>query len=282
LFIEYHWVIGQLSNLHDVARSKLEEMLADLGRRLELAGFSQRHVYYTQLHIAPDLGDRTLAEEATKGLRKHPRDALSANPFWELAKEVETELFLGRDERALQLAVPFLEGRRPQHNQSDEVCAHLLLPLFKRGQVDRAAALKKRCRRGYHPEHYYYWWFGELMKFSALHDDLAAVVRSYAECQRAQHRFTDPLTRLHFALDAGIALERILAAGKPELAVRLPDIVPVSRSNGRYAVAELRDWLAREAAELADLFDARNGTSYFHEQIAQRAELCRCFPKNPC
>jgi hypothetical protein len=282
LLIEYHWVIGQLANLADVSRSKLDEMLAEFGRRLELSGFTRRHVYFTQQQIARDLGDRALAHEATKALHQIPADGLSFGPMWELAEEVESELFVGRQEKAIHLAKPFLDDRCHDRMKSDEVCAYLLIPLWQRGEAERTRALQKRCRRSYRPQHLYYWWFGEMMKFSALANDLAQVVRSYGECQRAQHRLTDPLSRLHFALDAVVALDRLAAEGKHELTLRLPEVVPVPRTSGRYAVVELRDWLAREADQLADLFDARNGTSHFREQVARNAELSLCFRKNPC
>ena len=273
LFTEYRWVIGQLSNLADVARATLEEMLADMGRRLERAGFSLRHMYFTQQHIAPDLGDPNLARSATEAMRKYPRDALSSNSGWELAEEVETELFLGREEHAYRLARPFLEDRFYQHSKADQICGSLLLPLLKWGRLDEAKSLHARCSRSYHPERVYYWWFGELLKFSALTDDFGRALQRYAECQRAITECTDPLTRLHFALDALVVFDRLLAVGKQEALLRLPDRVPVPHRKGLYQVADLRAWLYQKASELADRFDARNGNGYFRAELHARAEL---------
>jgi len=275
LLTEHRWVIDQLANIPDIARTTLDDMLTDFGRRLEAAGFSRRHVSFTQRAIAPDLGDRALAIAANRECRNHPPDGLSPGPLWELAEEVESELFVGQEDQALRLARPFLEDRSPDRNKSDQVCGYLLLPLLKRGQVAQAARLQTRCLRSYHPERCYYWWFGELIKFSALSNDINRSVRLYAECQRAIQPFTDPLTRLHFALDAIVLFDRLVAAGKQELPLRLPDFLPVSHHNGHYPVADLRDWLGHEASELAQRFDTRNGNSHFREQIQERAELQR-------
>jgi hypothetical protein len=270
LFTEYRWVIGQLANLPDVARAKLEELLEDYGRRLEAAGYSRRHLFFARLQISPDLGDRALARQAIDGMRKHPRDGLSPDPPWELAEEIEIDLFLDRDEQALRRARLFLEDRYSQRYKSDAVCARLLLPLLRRGRAAEAAALQARCLRSYGPSPCYYWWFGELLKFSALTNDLGRAVRLYAECQRAITQFTDPLTRLHFALDAVVVFDRLAAAGRRDLPLRLPDSVAVPHDGDVYPVAGLREWLRREAGELAGRFDARNGNSYFRDRLGQR------------
>ncbi len=273
LLFEYRWVIGQLANLDNVTRAKLEELLGDFGRRLVAAGCSPRNLYLAQMQIAPDLGDRALAAAAVHTLPQHPRDALSYSPGWELAEEVEAELFAGDEPKALRRARPFLTDRIPERGKTDEVCARLLLPLLKRGRGTEAAALHARCFRTYRPERCYYWRYGEQLKFSALTNDVGRAVRIYTECQHAIKDFTDPLTRLHFALDAVVLFDRLAAAGTVEIALRLPKSVPVVPDGERYAVAGLREWLGREARKLAERFDARNGNAHFREQIAERAEL---------
>jgi hypothetical protein len=87
--------------------------------------------------------------------------------------------------------------------------------------------------------------------------------------------YTDPLTRLHFALDALVLFERLHRQGRRTLAARLPELVPVPSIDGLYDVEELDAWLHREARELAEGFDARNGNDYFRQQIQERLELSR-------
>jgi hypothetical protein len=275
LLTEYRMVIGQLANLCDVPRGKLEELLGDFGRRLERASFSRRQVYFTQIQIAPDLGDRDLALAAMAEMRKYPRDGRSPDPLWESAEEVQALVFAGEVELALRRARPFLEDRYHYRDKSDDVCALLLLPLLELGRAAEATALRTRCLRSYRPNRYYYWWFGELLKFAALTDDLGRATHMYAECQRAINRWTDPLTRLHFALDAVVVFDRLVLTGKQEVSLRLSELVPVPQKGGRYSVAELREWLGYEAAELADRFDVRNGNGYFREQLELRTELGR-------
>ena len=95
----------------------------------------------------------------------------------------------------------------------------------------------------------------------------------YGECQRAIKEFTDPLTRLHFAMDATVLFDRLVSIGTEEVTLRLPESIPLPHDRQRYPVAALHEWLHIEATQLADLFDKRNGNSYFREQLAKRSEL---------
>lgn len=275
LWIEYRWVISQLSNFVDVSRTKLEELLDDFGRRLEAAGYSRRHYYHSQREIAPDLGDQALASAANRAMKLYPRDGLSHDSSWEQAEETQTELFVGNIERALELSRPYLEDRYSERRKSDSVCASLLLLFWQRGETVRAKALHKRCLRSYQPERCYYWWYGELLKFTAIANDLGRAVHLYEECQRAVHPNGDPLTRLHFALDALVVFNCLAAAGRQHVAIRLPAEVPGASTRGQYSVAALQDYLGQEARQLAERFDARNGNSYFNQQLEERAELHR-------
>lgn len=275
LFWEYEMVIGQLANLPDVSRAKLEELLDDFGRRLQAAGRSLGPVQVTRRSIAPDLGDRALAraaQEAIRQLRAQGKHDFHTDRF----AEMEAELFIGDEERALQLAQPMLAGRFTQDRMGAETAyAGLLLPLLKRQRLVEAKHLVQRCLHAYRPEHYYYWWFGDLLKWLTLTNRLGRAVRTYEECQRAMKAFTDPLTRLHFALDALVLFDRLLLDERQTLSLRLPEDFPVPAMDGHYRIEELQAWLLREADELAERFDRRNGTPYFQEQLQERRELQR-------
>jgi hypothetical protein len=275
LFWHYQMVIGQLANLPDVSRAKLEELLDDLGRRLQVAGRSRLPVYIVQRSIAADLGDRALARAANESIRRLQEQGKRdfANDRFD---EIETEVFLGDEERALQLAQPMLKGNFARDRAGAETAyAGLLLPLLKRQRFAEADHLERRCLRSFHPEQCYYWWHGDLLKWLTLTNQLARAVPAYEECQRAIHVFTDPLTRLHFALDALVLFDRLRREERRTLPLRLPDGLPVSCSDGYYEVEAIDEWLHREAAELAERFDRRNGTNYFREQIQERKELQR-------
>ena len=270
----YQMVIGQLANLPDVPRRKLEEMLDDLGRRLQESGRSLAPVYVTRRSIAADLGDPDLArsdDEALRRCRSGEGEGTSTN----LRDEMETAIFLDDEEKALRLGqILTKRGRSHRSAELSAECASLLLiPLWKRGRVAEAEQLEKICWRSFHPEQCYYWWHGELLKWLTLSDKLPRAVSAYEACQKAIHAYTDPLSRLHFALDAGVLFDRLRREGRRTLPLRLPEWLPVTASEGQYSVVALGDWLLQEAAELAERFDRRNGNNYFRKQRQVRNEL---------
>jgi hypothetical protein len=149
------------------------------------------------------------------------------------------------------------------------------MPLLKLSRTQEAARLFARCVRSFHPERCYYWGYGDFIKWLTLTGNLNRACRFYEQCQRAITPYTDPLTRLHLALDALVLFDRLLATGRQTIALRLPEAVAVSPKDGVYRVEALREWLHGEALELAGRFDRRNGTDYYREQIQERIDLQR-------
>ena len=266
MFWEYGETIGQLANLDAVSRTTIEAMLDDLGRRLGAAGRSRGQVYEERRLIAPDFGDRDMAREAMVAQMSLPPEERPA-----LADEIDFELFAGSEDRALELATPSF-GTTSKYMRG---FADLLIPLLKRGRLDEARHIQLWCRPWFRPEHRYLWRYGKLVAFEALAGESGRAVGMYEKCQRAIHEFTDPLTRLHFALDMGVLFDRLARLGRDTVAIRLPQTVPVATDGGAAGVAELRAWLRREAETLADRFDARNGTGYYRELLAERDEWQR-------
>jgi hypothetical protein len=275
LLWEQKMVIGQLANLDDVSRATLENLLDDLGRRLQAAGLSLREMYVTQRSFAADLGDRSFAVAAGRAIRQLSRNHERSNSLQDRIDEIASLVFVGEEDRALKLGLRLLNSREGGHLGCETAYGPLLLPLLKRKRIAEAVRVEQRCRREYHPERCYYWWHGDVLKWLTLTNKLGRAVRVYEECQRAINSFTDPLTRLHFALDASVLFDRLRQSGPRELTLRLPELVPVPHEDGRYRVEELHAWLHAEAHEWTERFDRRNGNSYFREQIQERSELQR-------
>ena len=164
---------------------------------------------------------------AHQEFHQHPRDGLCVSRAWELGEDVLVECWLGNFERALNIAQPLLEDGAMGHEYPEQIWAYLLLPMLKAGQADRAKRLLTRCLSRYRPEKCHYWWHGEMLTIAALTNDLGRACKLYERCQRALHRLTEPLTYLHFALDALFFLDCLKVAGKDTLSLLLPDNVPV-------------------------------------------------------
>jgi tetratricopeptide (TPR) repeat protein len=272
LLWEQSMVIGQLANLPDVSRATLEALLDHFRRRLEAAGASLRPLHETRYHIAPDLGDRTMAESARAALRGPRAAPYEYND--DAYDEINVAVFLGEDDRCMLFA-DLLLGGQFRGSSAELSSADLLVPLLRHGRLDDAKKLLKRAFRAYHPERVYYWPYGGILKALTLLGELKRALKVYSECQRAITPECDPLTRLHFALDAMVLFDRLVDVGRKDVSLRRPELVAVPHEGNRYRVEDLRAWLRQEAMELAERFDARNGTEYFRGQVGERTELQR-------
>jgi len=265
---EYGLVINGVTNFDAVSRPQLQSMIADYAARRERAGHSPAQEWAVWLLAAADLGDRPLAARAADELRRQRQERLLTRGQW-----FRHAVFLGDTAEAMRLAEAEILSRGFAARFDHEWYELPLLLLT----VGRAADARHWLRRGVAQMSRgaavtgYYWGFGPLAAALALTGQVADAVTLCGVCSRAVHADTDPLTRLHFHLDMGVVFERLHAVGTESVPTRLGDDAPGRLPNGRYRVAEVRDWMANEAAGLADRFDRRNGNDHFAERIRERA-----------
>lgn len=70
---------------------------------------------------------------------------------------------------------------------------------------------------------------------------------------------TTPLYKMEFSIGAEIMMRSLLKQGKETVRLSLPGSQPWQREDGRYQTKELAEYFGREAREISDKFDMRNG-----------------------
>ncbi len=78
--------------------------------------------------------------------------------------------------------------------------------------------------------------------------------------------------RFDFYLGCQLLLDRLAEKALPEsqnslLPLRLPRAFPLFNTEGTYAAALLASWFGQQLRELAGLFDARNGNSFYQQRL---------------
>ena len=269
LFEEYRMLIGRLANFDTVSRAQLEEMLDDLAARLAREGMSPALVWEARLAIAPDVGDREFGEAGAREYRRHRMEGRLPTNVW-----FNHALFMGDEDGAMRIAEK--EWLADRHRVSfDSHWYDVLTLLLKRDRMAEFRQWLKRATGQIHVRDTYYWPYGTVVRALALCGKIDEAVKLCGHCQRAIREYTDPLTRLHFHLDMGVLFERLHSLGKESVLVRFAEGPPGLLPSGRYVVAEVREWMAREARELTERFDRRNGNGYFAELTRARADLQR-------
>ncbi|MER8225732.1 tetratricopeptide repeat protein [Streptomyces sp. NPDC094143] len=265
-----HWVFkwvssGMLDQPH-IPLASIEEWLGEMERRYRLAGYSEGAVRSAEHSVAAHVGDVARAERAYAAWLAADRDAMSDCHACELHAQGWWQAELGRDEEALELWRPVLEGRYTCAHEPHTVLASSLVPLLRLGRRDEARANHLRgfrlvrameSMRGAYAEH---------VEFCALTGNEARGLELLAE--RPAY-FTDdgqPQSKLDFLSVVTLLMDRLTGLGLGDR--RVPG--PAGRE---WTARELAAHARAEALALAARFDERNGTIHVGERA--RARMAR-------
>lgn len=264
---EYNWVIGLLANFPNIDLQQRDDLLADMKTRYERAGAGLNSVYEIQWSISIDYADEVLGNEARDRLLSLGNDWQGMFAYY----DVHFALFLGDEARAIARGESFIEAMLAGKDESYDVCANLLLPLWRAGRQEEAQQLQAKMQRGIRRHEVYYWPNGEYLKFLAATQKVERAIKLFENFHSVVATHSDPLTRLYFYTDMIPVLNQ-LHQQTDLVALRLPESVTVTNQNDRYSVADLIAWHVASANELADQFDQRNGNPYFRNRIQQATE----------
>ncbi|MGV9451402.1 tetratricopeptide repeat protein [Streptomyces sp. NPDC003635] len=262
-----HWVFkwmtsGMLDQPH-VPLASIEKWLGEMEHRYRLAGHSERAVRSSEFSVAAHIGDVERAERAYSAWLAADRDSMADCHACELHGQGWWQAERGRDERALELWAPVLEGEFTCAHEPHTALASSLTSLLRLGRVDEARAHHLRGFRLVRPMESMRGAYADHVEFCALTGNEARGLELLAE--RPAY-FTDtghPRSRLEFLSVVTLLMERLTGLGHG--GQRVPG--PAGRS---WTARELAAHARAEALELAGRFDLRNGTSHISESARAR------------
>jgi hypothetical protein len=272
---EYKWVISEATSFPDLARSKLDELLADFERRYREIGSTMQAVSLLKREMAIHSGDRKLAREAQAELRTRKRDWLSDCPACVAHKNCDYYSFLGQWGRAVQAAQQVLQGKLTCAEEPHRTLSSVLLPLLHLGRLEEAKEHQKRGYRLIGKTDHFVQEFGEHLEFLALTGDFAAAKRVLERHLPHAMDIVSPEERFQFLLSAKLWTDCLLRRGTRTLKLRLPNGPPAPGEDGKTDVKALGDWFLSEAQQIAQRFDARNGTPAFQKKIEESPALMK-------
>ncbi|MFJ3777606.1 tetratricopeptide repeat protein [Streptomyces sp. NPDC090075] len=262
-----HWVFkwmsaGMLDQPH-IPLASIEKWLGEMEHRYRLAGHSERAVRSAEFSVAGHIGDLARAERAYAAWLAADRDRMADCHACELHGQGGWQLKNGRDEAALELWRPVLEGEHSCAHEPHTVLASSLVPLLRLGRVDEARAHHLRGFRLVRPMESMRGAYADHVEFCALTGNEARGLELLAE--RPAY-FTDtgqPRSRMDFMAVVALLMDRLSGLGLD--GQRVPG--PAGRT---WTAGELAVHARAEALELAARFDARNGTSHVGDQVRER------------
>ncbi|MGW0577468.1 tetratricopeptide repeat protein, partial [Streptomyces sp. NPDC002920] len=262
-----HWVFkwmsaGMLDQPH-VPLASVEKWLGEMEHRYRLAGHSERAVRSAEFSVATHVGDVARAERAFTAWLAADRDAMADCHACELHGQGWWQAERGRDEEALRLWAPVLDGEYACAHEPHTVLASSLVPLLRLDRVDDARANHLRGFRLVRPMESMRGAYADHVEFCALTGNEARALELLAE--RPAY-FTDdghPRSKLEFLSVVALVMERLAERGLG--GQRVPG--PAGRE---WTADELAAHACAEALALAGRFDERNGTPHVSERARAR------------
>ncbi|WP_406123774.1 tetratricopeptide repeat protein [Streptomyces canus] len=265
-----HWVFkwmttGMLDQPH-IPLAAMEKWLGEMEHRYRLAGHSERAVRSAEYSVAAHVGDLARAERAYAAWLAADRDDMADCHACELHEQGWWQSQRGRDEEALGLWAPVLEGEFTCAHEPHAVLASSLTPLLRLGRLDEARANHLRGFRLVRSMESMRSAYADHVEFCALSGNEARGLELLAE--RPAY-FTDdghPRSRLDFTAVVALLMDRLTELGLGDR----PVPGPAGRS---WTAVELAAHARAEALALAARFDERNGTVHVSERA--RARMAR-------
>ena len=262
-----HWVFkwmttGMLDQPH-IPLAAMEKWLGEMEHRYRLAGHSERAVRSAEYSVAAHVGDLARAERAYAAWLAADRDAMADCHACELHEQGWWQAQRGRDEEALELWAPVLEGEFTCAHEPHAALASSLTPLLRLGRLDEARANHLRGFRLVRSMESMRSAYADHVEFCALSGNEARGLELLAE--RPAY-FTDdghPRSRLDFTAVVALLMDRLTELGLGDR----PVPGPAGRS---WTAAELAAHTRAEALALAARFDERNGTTHVSERARAR------------
>ncbi len=287
LYWKYKWIAEEAVNFPHIGREKINELYDDMASRYAKADISLRPVHYFRCRFAMVRGDKGAAARHFAAWIATPRDYFSNCSACEADERVDYHAFMGDDDTAVRSAEPMLQGKVSCAEVPHRTFARVLLPLLRLGRLDEAAAAHRKGIRLIKPGK-------KLLEFAGEHVAFLALTGNHGRAVKQLERFLPfalevraRLDGMSFLIDALLLTSLLTASGTTTLRLKLPKSAfgpstgVVAQKGSRYEVAALHDYLAREAAASAAMFDRRNGTSFATDRIQRslaRAAIALDFP----
>lgn len=269
------WVVGRLDEFPHISRKQIADALDDVEQSFAKVDAGKRAALKLRYQAARDMGDDAEADRLWDAWLEAPRDHLTDCRVCELDDELDHHVDKGEWAQALRKARPILEGRQACAEIPHLTLGTLLYPLFKLERLEDARACHVRGYTLVAKNREFLSTVSEHLEFLVLTDNLSRGLTLLEKhlgwaLEHPSHR-----DRFSFYTAAAFLLERVGAAGRNEVSLRLPRAFPQYAADGGYATRGLSDWFHTQARDTAARFDARNGTDRFAKLLARNQQLAK-------
>ncbi|MCL6501049.1 MAG: hypothetical protein K6T86_00100 [Pirellulales bacterium] len=265
---QYKWIVTNVVGFAEISRAQIEALLEDMACRYRACGSTLHAVYTCRRRVAQCMGERKLAQQMHRQVKRRARDELSDCPACQASEEAGYYAFCNQPKKAVEAAAPVLQGRLRCVEEPHVALHRVLLPLLKLGRLSEAWHYQARGYRLVAGKQQFLEQHAQQLKFAALAGDLDLARRIFQRHLPCALAAPLELDRYAFYVAACLWLRRLREAGTHQFKLRIPDGIPPPDTAGKYHVAELQSWFTQQAERLALRFDLRNGNDFYQRELA--------------
>ena len=270
----YKWLLSNCSDFYQIPLEDCFKFFEDFERRSQAYGYNLRP-YYDLISVFYKAIDPEKSKEAFYAFERLPRDGNCDCKACERNTQVKFRLKNGEYERAKELARDIENFTlRCGH---DRMASWLRLQThYMEYHLDRKEfkEAEKCCRileRQTLQDTEYQCWDSFLYCYAYL--DMGKALRIYKAHWKDWQDQRDPSVIFDNSLNIARFFRKLMEERKTgTIKLSLDATFPLYRENGQYKISDLYQYYYNRASEMAERFDHRNGTEYFHEKLAAGLE----------
>jgi hypothetical protein len=278
---KYKWIVGVIYDFPQVPKARILEMFDDLAERSLSAGYGLRAVYNHRYRIEKFWDNKAKAIEYFHKMEALPKDALNDCPACEIDERVGFSIYCGNDERAVELALPLLDGGKKCATVPLRTYADLLLPLVRLGRQKEALLYHRRGYQLISANQSFVDHVADHLIFLVLTENPRNAIHLVEKHYLWTETNRDVLSCFRFFRAAWLLFEVLAESQEDSLRLDLPRSFPLHSESGDYDPARLAAWFKEKTEAIARRFDERNETDFFLRTVAERPllkELSAPFP----
>ncbi|GHJ47326.1 hypothetical protein Cs7R123_46680 [Catellatospora sp. TT07R-123] len=259
----HKWAVATLRTTPRVGLAQTVAALDDMERRFRAGGHSMQTIYNLRCRIADHLGDEAEARRWLDRWRTAERDENSDCAGCDPSRQADLLAGWGEWEQALQTVEPVLSGMVGCAEQPEKALVVAQMAYLRLGRYEEAGRAHVRSYRRHRHERDAFPFLVEHIRFCSLSGNADRGVDILAEHLSWLDRPYDESSAMEFAAAGALACRLAGDAGR---VVHRPSFG--DRAEADLTVVQLGADLAAQARDLAERFDARNGTGHQSRRVA--------------
>ena len=195
----YKWICGNITSFPEFSLKQIEELHEDYGRLLKEYGYTQYAYWYRMMRFGMTTYNKELAKEANDRLLKERKDDMADCKACVQHGFTCYAVFMDDYPLAMGYATPILEGKMKCREIPHYTYGELILPLYKAGELKKAAEMEQKGYRLIHDNIEYLGSMGNYLLYYSLRDTGKGIDRYQSHVHWSFDRFAFYNSRFCYA-----------------------------------------------------------------------------------